>query len=439
MKMKWTVVALCLIVLALLVTCRFQDGVALNGVAGMNLIPPPLSETMGAVEEPRIVAELEKTASWRDAGRWWTGSWAMGEGFKYYRPLTSLAWWLQYRAFGPNGLAGFLVVLALSHAAFTLILWGFLRELAGLKIATVATLVFVSNLMLPLLNLAVGDWALYRWIDQPEPWTCFFIVASLWALLRYARDGGRKWFGVSVTLFIVAILFKESAYVTPFLAVALLWYERKPALWRSVAVLFGILVLALIYRTWALQGGGFRFGSNNSWLPRMLSELGGGALVNQLFASNFLPFAIGCALMALAKYKSRKVCIVFGVGALGFYLLAERGGEYFGQAVERLMLIWPLRAALVWIHGFQFFAMLWLFARMTARRDRLQIFAYLWVLAAYLPLLRAPITNHGLYFLAPGWALWLACVTPDIEAALRPHLARIKKPTTVRELETASS
>jgi len=417
--------AMLLVMVSLIVTCQFQNGLILNRTT--HLIPV-VSPPAFTVEEPRIVSELQKTQTIGDTMRWWTGSWAMGENFKYYRPLTSIAWWLQFKAFGENGVIGFLIVLFLSHMAFTLVTWGFLKELAGLKIATATSVIFASSLLYPIFGYAAPVFALTRWIDQPEAWCGIFIIAALWAYLRFIRSDDNKNFGAAIMFFIIAILFKESAYVTPFLAVALLWYEKKLSTqWKSALVFFGVLTIAVVYRTWALQGTGFKFGSNGSWIQRMISEVGLGSFATPLLALQTLPFAIGFALMAVSKHKDLKVWLPYAFAALACYAVAELRSDFFGDAISQLLNVWPLRTAFIWIVGVKFFLWLWMWHRTIERRERLQAFALIWVLIAYLPLLRAPVTAHGLYFMAPAWALWGACVLLDLQPTLAHFYAQVKE------------
>ena len=154
-----TLLALLLVIATVVLTCQFQSGLTENRTT--HLIPA-VTPPAFTVEEPRIVAELQKTPSIAETARWWTGSWAMGEGYKYDRPLTSLAWWLQFKAFGENGVIGFLIVLFLSHMASTLTTWGFLKELAGLKIATATSVIFASSLLYPLFGYAAPFFAISR-------------------------------------------------------------------------------------------------------------------------------------------------------------------------------------------------------------------------------------------------------------------------------------
>ena len=229
--------------------------------------------------------------------------------------------------------------------------------------------------------------------------------------------------------FIIAILFKESAYVTPFLAVALLWYEKKLSThWKTAFVFFGVLAVAVAYRTWALQGTGFKFGSNGTWFQRMISEVGLGVFSTPLLAAQVLPFAIGCALMAVVKRKHLKAWLPYAITALACYVVAELNSDFIGDAVSRLLIVWPVHHAFTWVLGLQFFFWLWAWHRTVERRERIQAFALIWVLVAYLPLLRAPITSHGLYFMAAAWALFGACAALDAQ----PYLSHCYKRVTAK-------
>ena len=53
-----------------------------------------------------------------------------------------------------------------------------------------------------------------------------------------------------------------------------------------------------------------------------------------------------------------------------------------------------------------------------AVRSRGQVFAYCWVLAAFLPIVRIPTVAHILYFVAVGWALWFAVAIVEVAPLL---------------------
>lgn len=153
----------------------------------------------------------------------------------------------------------------------------------------------------------------------------------------------------------------------------------------------------------------------------MASEIGLGTLITPLLGLNLLPFVVGLAMMALLNRKRTKAWAGYAAAAFACYLVTEFQSEYFGSAAGQLLF-----SMSPWRVGVQVLAIVWMWHRAIVRRERLQIFAYLWVLIAYLPLARAPITAHGLYFMAPAWALWAACVVPDFQLALMSLWEKLK-------------
>jgi hypothetical protein len=116
----------------------------------------PTGDIIGAdpVDSGLITEGLEKTTGWKHALRWWSGPWVawiddgngQGHGVKFYRPLSSLVWWLQFQSFGHQGLAPFTVVHALSHLLVLSVALLFFRELLGLRVAVLSLGIFALHL-----------------------------------------------------------------------------------------------------------------------------------------------------------------------------------------------------------------------------------------------------------------------------------------------------
>lgn len=359
------------------------------------------------VETPRIATELAKIETIGDTLKWWTGSWAMGPEYPYYRPLTSLMWWLEYKAFGANGLAGFLIIHVLLHIAFVLTLWRFLAELFNERIAAITACIFASNLAWTLFYLAVPQDSMSSWIDDPEMTCSMSIVMALWCYLRYLRRNDSKWLFFSLALYFVAILWKESAYVVPFFATLLLWHEKQLKRWHSALPFAAITVLAFAYRTWALQGMGFQFGTNGSWWQRAAAELLGGGTVATLIYGDTLPLLLmlWCAsAVTLWRREWVKSAALLIASAGAYYQLQRYASHLIGMDSQLLRLMF-LDA---WLSAARFALLAFFAYRFVTKRTRGQIFAYGWILCAYLPLLKGVFTPHALYFVAAGWALFLA-------------------------------
>jgi hypothetical protein len=391
------------------------------------LIPASPPGGMAPVEEPRFVHQFEQVHTLAQSSKWWTGSWAMGPDFPYYRPLTSVVWWLQFRAFGVDGLAPFLIIHALWHIAVALALLGFLSALTGKRTAIAAVCLFTSGVLHDLLGVATSQYALTKWIDDPDLSCSLFIVLALWAWLRYLRADGKWW--TAAALYVVAVLWKESAYVVPLFAVLLMWHERT---WRREWFwLAGITVVLVALRTWALGGGGYSFGSNGAWWPKFVTETQGGMIAQYLCSGDTL-HAVPVALVAAAfmAYRRRWAwaagwCVV-GVVTFAVYYRFSQSIEYRWAIVFSSAFVW--KAVYLGFMGV-------VTAQWWRSGNRAQWLGYGWILVAYAPMLHGPVTTHGLYFVAVGWALWAAAAV----AAMVPKAVGFRWPVlSLRSLRPAA-
>jgi hypothetical protein len=195
-----------------------------------------------------------------------------------------------------------------------------------------------------------------------------------------------------------------------------LWFENKLDRWKSVLPFFIFATGAFVFRWWALQGFGFRFGSNGSWPSRWFMDCVGGMAGANLSRGDALPLALSCAAIALVirlrpqqlGLQTARVWPFWLMAALVIYALTEiTYSTQPGDTFWRLFLF-EMGNNSVWRMTLYTFALLLLLARFVVQRPRVQLFAYSWALLTYLPLMTAPITHHAHYFVAFGWSLWLA-------------------------------
>jgi hypothetical protein len=387
-----------------------------------------------------ITRGLKDADTLPDTLQWWTGTWSAGADFAFFRPLTSTFWWLQYKLWGPNGLIGFLFVNAILHAAFVVILWLFLTELLGLAPATLAACFFVTGLG-RLFAVAIPQYALMIWIDTPEMTCGISVVLALWCYLHYLRRGSARDLAATCVLFVIGICWKESAYTIPFFALLLLWYEKQWPRWKSLLPLGFIALTGIIYRTWALQGRGYHLGSNNSWKERYVTETMGGQVARMAVNSDSLALSLVCAVAAglLLWQRKRRLALGFGLAALTFLIRFVR----FTSDLDFPLL--TIFLSPFWIKAAFAAACVFIAYRFLINRERGQLLGFGWIQCAYLPLLTAPLTAHALYFVAVGWAIWLAYTAMDLLPlcwdwlARRPALASLNLPAfePQRSAETA--
>jgi tetratricopeptide (TPR) repeat protein len=158
-----------------------------------------------------------------------------------YWPLTYTLFWLENRAWG-SAPAGFHVVSIALHAATALLCW---RVLARLRVAGA----WVAGALFAIHPVAVESVA---WIsEQKNVLSGVLFTASILAFLR-CRTDGRRFYWISLLLFLGALLAKASTVMLP---VALLWIllfrdgavTRKDALrmapFFALSILFGLVTV----------------------------------------------------------------------------------------------------------------------------------------------------------------------------------------------------
>jgi hypothetical protein len=383
--------------------------------------------TFGDIVDGEIlVSGLERTQSWHQVLGWFYGTWIAGPDYPFYRPLTSLLWFLQWKAFGMSrysdtAMISFVAVHWLSHFAVCMVAVGFLRCLMGGKIA-ILTMLLWSTSALAVMGMSLPIYALYHWKDSPDMWVSISIICSLWSLLSYMRTGERRFvIWVFIAQF-VAIGFKEMSYVLPFMAMALVWFEHKQLeqekrkVWGVVLGMFGVVIFAYIIRFWMLSGPGFRFGTNGSWLNRFLLNVGGGPFVNSAFLCDFAPIGLALVTVALILLFAQKKLSkpVIGLALSGILGLLVGGMETFYRFIVPIFSVGFLSGTALHSSALSGAFLILTAAWAWKRKDRRILFAWLWVFTAYLPLLTAPVTSHALYLSSIGWALWVGIVASSV-------------------------
>lgn len=348
-----------------------------------------------------LMTGIEPTRNFAGTLRWWTGAWCC-DFVPYYRPATSLFFWLEYRAFGANGLQGFTLVHLLSHLVMTTLCALFLAELVGWRRATLAMAIW--GLHLPrYLGLGDTSYMFPVWKDSCDIWCCICYILALWSYLRFLRTDKRRYLGASAGAFFAALAFKEMAYTLPLMLFPLLWHERRlRERLASVVPYFALALVALIYRFWALQGPGFRNGTNGAWLHRTAVDLGGAPAMH-IVNGNSAPVALALLVFAICLSRSRKRLAAWtAAAAIALWGVASvQTGISIGDLLYRLL------SPLFWEDAVYSGASLLLACRFIVNKSREQRFGYAWVVIAHIPLMAMPVGEHGFYLVAIGWSLWL--------------------------------
>lgn len=367
------------------------------------------------VDQAVLIRGLKEPQTFADTLKWWVGPWLGESAAKFYRPLTSLVWWLEFQVFGEATADGFLLVHFASHLLVCFVALGFLRRVIGGKVAGGAVALWASGLLawptLPTPLPALGFWK-----DDPDMWVSASVILSLWALLSFWRTGNGRFWGLAVGAQLVAIAFKEMSYILPFLAALLLWHQwpqlskgSRTLQVRSVLLSFGVVGVAFVFRFWALQGFGFRFGSNNSWFYRFAINVLGGRSAGTLFGGgDFAPLGVAllliCAVLLLRRQLTKGTALTGAIGAALVVGADVHAHEAF-NTFNRILTVSPWWAAMFYSDLAIALVMVLFWWQLFARRDRTQLFGWAWVFLAYLPLTTAPITEHALYIVSLGWAI----------------------------------
>jgi hypothetical protein len=395
-------------------------GILLCGAGGawscvVWLLDPPTLSVKADLDCIWLMSGIEPTKTFQQTLRWWTGPWCY-ELVPYYRPMTSLLFWMEYQAFGPNGLRGFTLVHLLSHLTAVLLAARFLAALLDWQRAAIAMAIYTLGLT-NLFALGCVQGALPIWKDSCDIWCSICYLSSLSLLLAHYRRGGGGYLAGSVLCFALALTFKEMAYTLPLAACLVAWHERRltRSEWGKLALFFGVAALMLAYRFWALEGAGYRQGTNGAWLSRTAITLGGPfGLI--LVHGDFLPLSLLCAACGIGFACVRRQPPLAAALFLAAAILWILNAWYFRLSVTDLALRLMLPDA--WYNTLYVGAFVFLLWRFLKNRDRGQVFGYGWVAVTQIPLMAMPVGDHGYYLISLGWAVWLTVALQDIVSLL---------------------
>jgi|GEM_PF-3621491 len=258
------------------------------------------------------------------------GPWAGREIFEYYRPVTSVAMWVELRAFGraPTGWQAVSLILHLASVALLVLL---LTDLVRSRVAAL---------------FGAGLWAFrdrivetVEWVPaQTDLFAGFFSVLCLWAVARYASAGDRRWALTAAVAGLLAAGSKETALVLVGLSPIVAWVAQPSGCRRATQLALGAAVLLVAFlgaRLAALGGLGFLPGQAvgdgseaaitagsvarrlaHFLLPYPLGPIGAVSVP----ATWSVCLAAGAAWMLRARPLFAAGCVLAGVAAAGSFL-----------------------------------------------------------------------------------------------------------------------
>ena len=257
----------------------------------------------------------------------------------FYRPLTLTWFWLEFHILGDYDYRGWILVSIFLQFSFSALFGLFVKKLTGSSALAFCTLIifagertwlptFISDLFLGT-GYAPAVTATLAWKDQATQLADIAVVA---ALLCAAYE---KWLpGLAAA--VMAVLFKESGWITYALVIALLAVTGKLSAvprWVYPAAIVCIL-LPIISRTLSGMGpiGGENIGSNRHWLIRYLLAIGGPYLVI-CWDGRWAAALLGSALYSVIRWRQRSLIVKLCAALAAFVTAAFLSSWQTGNAL----------------------------------------------------------------------------------------------------------
>ena len=179
--------------------------------------------------------------------------WCTTKNYEYL-PLTYTSFLIERRLWGDSA-TGFHLVSLVLHAMNALLVWQVLRQLR-VSGAWLAALLFAVH---PVAASSVA------WVsEQKNLWGLLFFLTSLSCYLMFQSDGRRRWYALSLTAFLVALLGKTSIVLGPVMILICIWWQTGRIRLRDGLLMlpyFLLSVAAGLVTIWFQQNRGIAGGT----------------------------------------------------------------------------------------------------------------------------------------------------------------------------------
>ena len=266
----------------------------------------------------------------------------LGLGSLWFRtdfPLTDVAFWLEWLAWGDHTL-GYHVVNMLLHATSAVLLW---RVLARLKVPAgwLAAMIFAVH---PLCVASVA------WISELKNALSlpFYLLSILWYVRFASAPRVSKWYWLSLGAFALALLSKTSTVMLPVVLLGCAWWQRGRPDWLptipffALALAFGLMsvgfqehgamagVTVQSESFWGrLAGAGMAlwFYLGKALLPLHLNMIYPRWKIDAAAPGSYLPLLLWCGVLAVCWgfRRSWGRHVLFGLGCFTVTLFPVLG------------------------------------------------------------------------------------------------------------------
>jgi hypothetical protein len=266
--------------------------------------PAAVREELAKKEDVYNLYNASAAAEWGDIPGWFVGPWNY-PGVSYYRPITSVLFFVEYRAFGDNFTA-YNRISCFLHGLNTALLFLFVCSLyrnwprLRLCIGAVGIYYFATD---GTAYFFAAPRCISWWPAQNDILSLTFGLASLVCFDQYLLKGNRWVLGATILSLVASISTKEMGFMLAPIMILL-------ALYRKRVISFGVgIALAVTGGMWGYR----RLVLTHPWEPDLFRSLIPRKAFLAWFGPVYWPVATGTYWHCVAAVA---VLLIFGVAAL---------------------------------------------------------------------------------------------------------------------------